>query len=100
VAACPIILDVIAIMVCDSIFCILSFLGPDILEHPQYILFFPHCERPSSTPLQKIGKVTLLCILIYTFFAGRQEDKVPNQMLVSIPQFVLNFLMHVFFICV
>ena len=57
---CPIILDVIAITVFDNIFCGISFfLGPDILEQPQHILFFLYCERPSSTPIQKKSYVVI-----------------------------------------
>jgi hypothetical protein len=45
-----------------------------ILKQPQPT-FLPQCRRPSFTPIQTTGKVTVLYILIFIFFVRKLEDK-------------------------
>jgi len=37
--------------------------------------FFPYCERPIFTPMQKTGKIMLLYVLLFKLFDRRHEQK-------------------------
>jgi hypothetical protein len=37
-------------------------------------MVFPQCERPCFTPIQKIGKIIVPIILIFTFLDGKLEE--------------------------
>jgi hypothetical protein len=46
-----------------------------VFDHPPSV-FLPTCQRPSFTHTHKtIGKIIVLCILIFTFLYGRREEK-------------------------
>ena len=45
-----------------------------VLKHP-HLTFLPQCQRPSFTPIQTTGKITVLYILIFKFLDSNLEDK-------------------------
>jgi hypothetical protein len=45
-----------------------------VVRHPQPV-FFPQCDRQCFTPMQKVDKIILLYILLFTFLDEKREDK-------------------------